>query len=189
MTEKAEVSIGGGATIKGNVAAPAEQVAIGQANTQIEAGQDVLQQQFDQRQDTRTLDQSRDDRRYNQSRDQRRYDQAYDTVGGSNYNFQNPDNARVWEAIVELTKTMDNLPARMATVEAIVLPIPAPLMTAVPIALNLPGKQSVTAIVPAEAIVKEPKLPTWVMIALIAMGIVMFLLIVVGAVLAGIYLF
>lgn len=177
--------------ITGIIGEQAKQAAVGSDNEQsnIEAGRDVLQNQYDQRQDRRTFDQSTDDRRYNQSRDERRYEQSRDSVGGSNYNFQNPDNARVWEAIVELTKTMDNLPARMATVEAIVLPIPAPLMTAVPIALNLPGKQSITAVVPTEAIVKDPKLPTWVMITLIVMGLLMFILLLVGAVLAGVYLF
>lgn len=191
--EKAEVSIGGGATIKGNVAAPADQVAIGQANTLssveaggnftgrdvIDAGRDVLQEQYDQRTVLRDLDQRRDTRHYNESRS---------NTGASNYNFESQDNARVWEAIVELTKTMDNLPERMKTVEAIVLPIPAPLMTAVPIALNLPGKQSVTAVVPSAAIVAGPKPPAWMVITLAASGVMLFLILLIGAVLLGAYL-
>lgn len=181
MTEKAEVSIGGGATIKGEVVAPTEQVAVGQANTQssIEAGNDVLQQQYDQRTVIRDLDQRRDTRHYNESRN----------VGASNYNFENSDNARIWEAIVELTKTMDNLPERMKTVEAIVLPIPAPLMTAVPIALNLPGNKSVSAVVPAAAIVAEPKPPPWMLIMLVSMGVLLFLTLLAVAIFLGSYLF
>lgn len=181
MTEKAEIEIGAGATIKGKVVAPTEQAAIGQANTQssVEAGRDSLQQQYEQRTVIRDLDQRRDDRHYNESRN----------VGASNYNFESQDNARVWEAIVELTKTMDNLPARMATVEAIVLPIPAPLMTAVPIALNLPGKQSVTAVVPAAAIVAEPKPPPWMLIMLVSMGVLLFLTLLAVAIFLGSYLF
>lgn len=177
-------------TTTATVGDDAGQVITGSRNTQtsVEAGRDVLQEQYDQRQDTRILDQSRDDRRYNQSRDERRYDQRQDTVGGSNYNFQNPDNARVWEAIVELTKTMDNLPERMKTVEAIVLPVPAPLMAAVPVALALPGQPPITAVIPATGVAPVGKLPTWVIVTLGVMGMLMFILLLVGAVFLGAYL-
>lgn len=191
--EKAEVSIGGGATIKGNVAAPADQVAIGQANTLssveaggnftgrdvIDAGRDVLQEQYDQRTVLRDLDQRRDTRHYNESRS---------NTGASNYNFESQDNARVWEAIVELTKTMDNLPERMKTVEAIVLPVPAPLMAAVPVALAVPGQPPITAVVPAHGVAPTAKPPTWMIIALASMGVMLFLILLIGAVLLGAYL-
>lgn len=150
--ETAEIEIGPGATISGKVVTAdvdaAKQASVGEANTQtnVEAapnstvvGQDLLQQRYEQRTELRDLDQSRAQRNFDQSSDQRRYDQRYDSPSGSQQvTFQNPDSARIWEALERVGNRvnnvdvkLDDLPNRVFKLEAIVTPLPVPVVPSV----------------------------------------------------------
>lgn len=109
MSEKAEVSIGGGATIKGDVAVPAEQVAIGQGNTQADVSEGSVATQGNVVADKFT---GRDDQR------------NYEDHRGGNVTFQNPDNAVLLQAIFAIgdkvagiDMKLDGLPERVRTLE------------------------------------------------------------------------
>lgn len=109
MEEKAEVSIGGGATIRGDVAVPAEQVAIGQGNAQTDVGEHGVATQGNVVADKFT---GRDDLR------------NYQDHRGGNVTFQNPDNAVLLQAIFAigdkvsiLDVKLDGLPERVRSLE------------------------------------------------------------------------
>lgn len=107
MTEKAEVDIGGGATIKGNVASPIEQLpAASNAQTDTGGGAatqgNVVADRFTGRDDLRN----------------------YEDHRGGNVTFQNPDNAVLLQAIFAigdkvsvLDVKLDGLPERVRVLE------------------------------------------------------------------------